>query len=241
MHPAGATECLIRFRDSHIVLLGLSGSRNAHRDAQPANKAAAEMIALLAGRQAHLLTYGVRSKDLATTAEFLRQNGLEAHRADHTLERPDGGVWNWSLLIPEGKLWQQPWPFIFQSWLNGIDDTETWLTGRARCTDPHPNGAIGCHGLIVGVESSSARDHLFRQQLGLRSARDGYEVGGFQIGLRQAAPEGIGPQELALRVSDLSIARAYFESAGVDVTAEPGRLMPARDACLGISLSFMAP
>jgi catechol 2,3-dioxygenase-like lactoylglutathione lyase family enzyme len=260
VHPGGhhtgqgTYNALIRFGLDYIELFSVYDENEARHSLHAHN-----MVDFLAQREGGLVGYVLATTNIQQEAERFRTSNLDAlGPSAMQRKRPDGHLLTWSLLLPNGLAWGQPWPFLIQ-WNVPDEQRLAWEKPGT-----HLNGVIGCKGIAVAVRHLESAIDLYQRQLGLELVRKDvvptlaalratFRVGTFGVDL--LAPHGEGPVqhqlntigempfELRLAVRDLEQTRAFFTEHNLSSQpnpADPSSIVLAPEQTLGVRFVFTA-
>jgi len=250
----GTHNALVRFGLDYLELISVYDADEAKANPATANV----LLDFFAQHEGGLVGYGLATTEIQQEAEHLHQNQLAAYGPfAMQREQPDGHLLTWSLLIPNGLPWCQPWPFFIQ-W--NIPD-EQRLTLEKPGT--HQNGVTGCQGIAIAVRNLESMVNLYQRQLGLElvrrdsvpalaAQRATFHTGTFKIDLLDPYQDGPVQQhildttgempfELRLAVKDLEQTHTFFTQHNLksepDPT-DPTRLLLAPQHALSTRLVF---
>ena len=258
VHPGGhhtgqgTYNALIRFGLDYIELFSVYDENEARLSQHAHN-----IVEFLVQREDGLVGYALATTDIQQEAEHFRNSNLDA-LGPFAMQRKrlDGHLLTWSLLLPHGVAWGQPWPFLIQ-W--DIPDEQ-----RLAWEEPgtHLNGVIGCKGIAVAVRNLESAIDLYHRQLGLElvrrdvvpaldAQRATFRVGTFEIDLLSPDGEGLvqhqlntigeRPFELRLAVRDLEQTRAFFAQHNLSSQPDPvhpGSIVLMPEQALGVRFVF---
>lgn len=248
----GTHNALIRFGLDYIELLSVYDE-----DEAKANAATNALPDFLGKHEGGLIGYALATTAIQQEAERFRHSHLAAVGPfAMQRQRPDGHLLTWSLLVPYGTAWCQPWPFFIQ-WDTPDEQRLSWEKPGI-----HRNDVTGCKGIAIAVRNLERMVDLYQHQLGLEfvcrdevpalaSLRATFHVGSFQIDL--LAPDNEGPVqhmldtvgempfELRVAVRDLEQTYAFFVQQNLSVQLDPAdasRIVLTPEQALGTRLVF---
>jgi hypothetical protein len=212
----GTANALIRFGLDYVELLAVDDRAEAL--AGGPNRVA--LVEFLDARIAGMTTFALAEHDLEGPADALRALGVATPEpAAAERRRLDGTVLRWRTLVPGGSSVGQAWPFLID-WPAG---------GMAGDVAPvhHANGATGVAGVTVQARDRMAIE-VYRA-LGVELAPSPLGAGAWSGRIGPAVLSvvvgddvGVGPRELAIRVTDLPTFERFVLETGRRTEAAPG-------------------
>lgn len=199
------------------------------------------LVPFIARRPGGLLGYALATDRIDDLAEQFERTSLEA-KGPFPVKRvlPDGGRFDWRLLVPGGGSFRKPWPTVIQ-W-----DTSDAERLRAEPPLTHRNGAVRVRGISLVVPDLEGSRLLYEKQLGLRdgvashseafnATQVRYSIGDFTIDVRQ--PLGAGPLQEALDRDGVGLFQTDL------TTTDPGwaRSLPGAETAPESSAGVLLP
>jgi catechol 2,3-dioxygenase-like lactoylglutathione lyase family enzyme len=158
-HPGqGTHNAIIRFGLNYMELLAIRDEA----EARTGGLSGTTLVEYLREHEWGMAGYALATDDIKGDAARLKASGISAVGPfAMSRQRPDGSTLAWRLLIPGGKPWRRPWPFLIQ-W--DTPDSERLTVERP---GTHPNGITGVLGALVTVRDLASTTDLYERGLGL--------------------------------------------------------------------------